>query len=346
MNKYAVLVYPLLMMFLLSGCAATWDELILPEDASLMYFSPNLDWVTYARYQTLWLASLSDLQHERQIPRDYTVETWDMHTYWSPDGTGFLMRSYNRANCLTETSWKTCTETWWLVKVKQPDIHIPLCALPHRERIVVWSPTSTAFAVVDRGGSVIIVQADGSGYQELPIFSALSPFISWSPDGQRIAYTHVPYLKGAEAGETRIINLTTQQTTTVYATVADPIWFPDGELLALVGKHIVITPIDGSDVIEEIYPPEEYLILPSQGSVWSPDGSKLALYLRVVGPNYKPVAIGILNKHTLTFSVVKAPYFHEILNWTSDGQAIIVRGSEQRSNILQKVFVPSDETLR
>jgi dipeptidyl aminopeptidase/acylaminoacyl peptidase len=248
-----------------------------------------------------------------------------------PDGTGFLMKSYECED----------TETWWLIKVSNPDTRIPLCTMPRREELVRWSPTSTAFAAINRGGDVTLVYADGSGCEELPIpgLVMLTPTISWSPDGQKIAYVYIPYSEGPDADELRVIDLNTYQTMTVYADAGLAEWFPDGETIALFGMREVIPMIraDGSGLVGEIEIPDGYEIRRSRGNVWSPDGSRLALYLKVEGPDYKPVAIGILDRDTLTVSVFEVPYFSDILGWTPDGKAVVIRAHEDMGTVLKEV---------
>jgi len=255
-----------------------------------------------------------------------------------PDETGFLLESFKRAED-TEN-----TDIWWLVKLDNLNTKMSLATLPNSQRAIIWSPTGTAIAVLDRGawgGGVTLVYADGSGCEDLPIpgFVMESPSISWSPDGQKIAYTYVPYPEGLDAAEVRIIDVSTYQTTTVYADGGLPEWFPNGEAIALFGWQKVIPVIraDGSGLIGEIEVPDEYMVR-GRGT-WSPDGSRLALYLKVQGPDYEPVAIGILDRKTLIISVFEAPYFSEILGWTSDGKAVVVLAHEGEKDVLRKVSV-------
>jgi len=206
------------------------------------------------------------------------------------------------------------------------------------------SPTGTALVVVDRGGRVMLIHANGSGCEELPIpgLVMLTPTISWSPDGQKIAYVYIPYSEGPDADELRVIDLNTHQTMTVYADAGLPEWFPDGEAIALFGMGEVIPVIrpDGSGLIGEIEIPDGYEIRRSRGNVWSPDGSRLALYLKVEGPDYKPVAIGILDRDTLTVSVFEVPYFSGILGWTPDGKAVVTETYENVGTVLKEVPIP------
>jgi len=318
----AVRITPLALVLLLVGCISpSWNGVVLPE-SNVRSVSPHLNWVTYDYNDELWLASLPDLERAVRITEaNDTSLSWSMHTWWMPDGTGFLIRSRNRAEC---------TETWWLVKTDDLEARSSLCTLPIRERLVNWSPTNNAFVTIDRGGTVTLVHADGSGCEELPIpgLIMLTPTISWSPDGQKIAYLDMP--RGElGAAELRYIDLNTYQTATIYADASPPEWFPDGEAIALMGWGEVIPVVraDGSGMIGEIEVPEGYEIDDSRGYEWLPDGSRLALYLENEGPDYEPVAIGILDRDTLDISVFEVPHFSRILGWTPDGSAVVVLAS-------------------
>jgi Tol biopolymer transport system component len=335
MNKRIVTTGMVLIMLLLASCKTAWDRVVLPGKCNSFSFSPHLDWLVYRCNDDLWLASLPSLQNAVSIaPTSDTSAVWSTYTSWMPDGTGFLMKSSERAQG---------TETWWLVKIDNLNARIRLCTQPDREKIVIWSPSSTAFVTIHRGGGVTLVYADGSGCEELPIpgLVMLTPTISWSPDGQKIAYVHILHSEGADVDELRIIDLNTHQTMTVYADAGLAEWFPDGKTIALFGWDEVIPMIraDGSGLVGEIEIPDGYEIMRSRGNLWSPNGSRLALYLKVEGPDYKPVAIGILDRDTLVISVFEVPYFSEILGWTSDGSAVVTLTHEAIGTVLKKISI-------
>lgn len=330
-NRQIVRVGIFLLVLFLVGCAETsWDGIILPGDCRFS-FSPRLDRVIYecSNDSVRWLASLPSLEDAVPLTiADATPEIWS----WAPDGTALLLSSYESAEK---------TETWWLVRIDNLDTRMPLCTMSGGVHNVVWSPTGTAFAAIDRMGGVTLVHTDGSGCEALPISGRVmrSLALSWSPDGQKIAYTYTPYPEGPEASQIHVIDLSTLYKTTVYPNGGLPDWSPGGEKIALFGWWGVIPVIraDGSGLISEVEIPEGYIVERSRGNVWSPDGSRLALYLRNDGPEEEPIAIGILDLDMLTISVFEFSYFSEILAWTPDGKAVVIRGHTHEGNILKEI---------
>jgi hypothetical protein len=77
----------------------------------------------------------------------------------------------------------------------------------------------------------------------------------------------------------------------------------------------------------------------SRGSIWSPDGSRLALFLAVAGSGHEPAAIGILNRDTLVVSVLEVPILFEIVGWTADGNAVVILTQEAGETALKKTSI-------
>lgn len=312
------LVVLILGLSLLAGCAPAKEAgVVLPAGANVMAISPNLEWITYEGSDVVWLAPLPGLDDPVAItPSGIDEAAWSMHTAWMPDSSGVLLESWEPAED---------TVTWWLVKVDAPNERHPLCTVTSRERAPLWSPTGDAVALISRGGSVTLMRADGSGCEELPIPGLVmkTPSLSWSPDGQEIAYVEVPP-EGPESAQVRSFNIRTHETRTVFAGGGLPKWFARGEAIALLGWYSAIPVVhaDGSGLIGSVAVPEGYAIGSAPDAKPSPDGSKLALSLKPEQREEVPDAVGILDGDSLAIHVVEAPSYLEIVGWTPDGEQI------------------------
>lgn len=314
------LVVLILGLSLLAGCAPAKEAgVVLPAGANVMAISPNLEWITYEGGDVVWLAPLPGLDDPVAItPSGSGEPAWSMHTAWMPDSSGVLLESWEPAED---------TVTWWLVKVDAPNERHPLCTLPARERAPLWSPTGDAIVLISRGGSVTLMLADGSGCEELPIpglvMKTLS--LSWSPDGQEIAYVKIPPA-GLDRAEVRSIDIRTHETRSIHAGGGLPAWFPGGQAIALLGWHgaIPVVHADGSGLIGSIAVPEGYTVGSKPDIKPSPDGSKLALSLKPEQREGIPDAVGILDRDTLAIRVIEAPSYLEIVSWTPDGRHLVI----------------------
>jgi dipeptidyl aminopeptidase/acylaminoacyl peptidase len=141
-----------------------------------------------------------------------------------------------------------------------------------------WSPDGSRIAVA-QNGSIVVIQADGSGRRILTAGSAPA----WSPDGSRIAFVRS---RGDHLFRTSDVWLVGEDGTglTSFETDAfDPAWSPDGSSLVVCGRKLEFA--GGFTVRTAVYlipmagSPTGKRRIASGGSspVWSPDGAALAL---------------------------------------------------------------------
>ena len=134
-----------------------------------------------------------------------------------------------------------------------------------------------AFALeIDTRRHIFLINADGSGQQQLTTGTGWDNWPSWSPDGTRIAFTCRASTPGMGGGIC-VINLDGSGRQVLSASNDwEPAWSPDGNWIAFASQRdgnpeIYLMGADGSHVRRLTNHPEE-----DWQPNWSPDGTKLA----------------------------------------------------------------------
>lgn len=126
---------------------------------------------------------------------------------------------------------------------------------------------------VEGGAQVALINADGSGFQELTSGADNNAFPSYSPDGSRIVFRKF----GKDGQGLRIMNLETRAVTTLTSDYDNfPLWSPRGDLIMFARQ------IDGAYDIFTIHPDGTSLKRLTNGKgndahmSWSFDGESIA----------------------------------------------------------------------
>lgn len=158
---------------------------------------------------------------------------------------------------------------------------------------VAWSPDGRRLLLVD-GGSLAVVEADGSGREVVAESASAIRDASWSPDGSTILfaggggglYADLYAVEPGRAGTMRLTRLLYEEGS-AYA----PAWSPDSERIAfLLPGGVFVMNADGS---------ERRRLVRIRGAdrasslAWSPDGGTIAYtLLRVTGPGSRATGPG------------------------------------------------------
>ena len=148
---------------------------------------------------------------------------------------------------------------------------------------VAWSPDGTLLAVSaargdwDKGGDydIYVIRPDGSGAKRLTDAAGADMWISWSPDGKRIAFNS----KRDGAPEIYVMNADgTSPRRLTKGGGATPSWSPDGKRIAFTRKvddvsQIFVMSADGGEAVALVSTPAN-----AWNPMWSPDGSRILFY--------------------------------------------------------------------
>jgi TolB protein len=133
-----------------------------------------------------------------------------------------------------------------------------------------WSPDGSRIAFLSGSfgeGSLLVIDADGSGESHVTDLEALAP--AWSPDGTTLAFEAVEggiYTVGADgSGLTEVVD-----------DGHGPTWSPDGDRIAYFADlggnvDVFVTDATGADRTRLTRDPAEDV-----SSAWSPDGDRIA----------------------------------------------------------------------
>jgi Tol biopolymer transport system component len=195
---------------------------------------------------------------------------------WSPDGTRFVVEESQTGSGLEPPPGKL------VIVDSVTGRETTLIESKFVYEYAEWSPLGDEIAFSTGNGDTYVIHTDGSGLMKLtePGPSCLDGAISWSPDGERIAFGRDceglgdsgVYVMGADGSDPHLI--------ADAPAVLQTAWSPDGRTLAFMrlqrydtlpftDETVYTVGVDGSD--------PRRLANRSSSPTWSPDGSAIAV---------------------------------------------------------------------
>ncbi len=201
----------------------------------------------------------------------------------------------------------------------------------------VWSPDGNKIAFERISDSccwsaIFVMNADGTGIQQLTNNDSTGSDPMWSPDGTKIAFT------SDRDGRWNIFVVNAdgtglEQLTNNDSTDSDPVWSPDGTKIAFEqGPGIFVMNADGTGIEQLTDPRRPKSHDRDSDPVWSPDGTKIAFEglrgstFATWGP-YGDTQIFVMNADgTGVKQLTDNDHWSEDPLWSPDGTKIAFNG--------------------
>ena len=333
-----------------------WDRVEIPL-GNMRALSPDLRWAAY----------------NEVLPNKPTPPALKFYGYQGrifvreiqPNmvGTPLLVTEYNTAEKINFRVWGFSPDSskllvmkrvldapneLWVVDVPEVENRELLYQGKSPIRCVQWAPDSQHITVVTVNWGLDLVALDGTVQQDiLPsfTFNKILNTVSWSPTGEQFVY---PDYSSGEMTPIRIMDLASgeQRTVTTWPYFVDAYWSPAGEYIALHGygyERKILAVVDTAGQVQFSMPLEEGIEDWVRKPVWSPDGTYLALGVSEQAEPGAGYSYSVMVLTAATWEVRQIPVdsYSEVLAWSPEGAAIIMKGSwDGQSGLLKIPVVP------
>ena len=195
---------------------------------------------------------------------------------------------------------------------------------------------------------IFLINADGTGEQNLTQHPALDGGASWSPDGKLLVFSS----SRGEGWELYRMEIATREVRqlTHLGFAADPDWSPDGKYIAFEhegpeGRHIYTMSANGRNIRPLLRRLRKgrfgTSIMVSSFAKWSPDGEYI-LYSEqeFLGNKWAADSILIVNVRTRHLKVLDTPKGWKInkVCWADDGDAVLFAGVPKGLGNIYKIY--------
>ena len=211
---------------------------------------------------------------------------------------------------------------------------LPLAAVAALVPMVVAGGARSSAQVVrliafTRPDGIYVMHADGTDVRLLR-HTGWTPWVTWSPDGRKLAYVSFSYRKHVVKGGMWVMNADGTSPTLVAKTSFEPsrpTWSPDGRRIAFAqppGGHrlIWIVNADGTNLHQSAVPR-----LPPIGAAavdWSPSGDRFAVALGSWGPPGSGIYTTNTNGGDLqSLTLFDRQHASGEPDWSPDGRRIV-----------------------
>jgi Tol biopolymer transport system component len=186
-------------------------------------WSPDAQRIAFATFrdgrQAIYTMNADGSAQTRLSPPDYG-STDDMQPSWSPDG-----------HTIAFASTRPFNDTWsiWAIDADGTNLHRLTTTFSTDP---AWSPDGTRIAYVGTGEAIHVMNADGSGDQQLTASRLPEGAPAWSPDGTQIVFgRYRADWQQSNAHQLFVVDAATaaeRQLTTGDFYDGNPSWSPDG----------------------------------------------------------------------------------------------------------------------